>query len=181
MRRLLICALAGFLATGAAGAGIGGGNGELGLDIGQLEFDSDVLGEPGVYVTLRGGYHVTDLFQIEGQFAEANERAEVFGLTADTTLELIMVNGVFNFHPHERIVPYVLVGAGWASLDQEFFGSTTDDDSAAYQIAGGSRFFLGRGGRTALPVEASLVREDTFGNGSTHTGVIVGLTWRLGD
>ena len=68
-RRLLVSSLVALLSAGPALAGIGKGDGEIGFDLGYTEFDQNLTGQNGARLALRGGYHVTRLFQIEGQVA----------------------------------------------------------------------------------------------------------------
>ncbi len=162
--------------------GVGAGNGEIGFDFGFTEFDSNTADDTGFRGVFRGGYHITDLFQIEGHLASSVSDEDI----VDVTLTTLFVNGVFNFHPtNANIVPYVLGGIGVANVDFEvdipFFGSIdVDDDSVAYQVAGGSRFFFGSNKRTAFRIELSVMGEDTFDESSTHINLVGGFTWRLG-
>jgi opacity protein-like surface antigen len=161
-------------AAAPSAADIGAGNGEIGFDVGFTEFDSNTSDDTGTRGAVRGGYHFTDLFQLEGQVAVMNADDGV-----DVQLTTVMVDAVFNFHPSPNVVPYVLVGAGTANLDLEIFGISIDDDSTAYQAALGTRFFPGSG-PLAIRLEASALWEDTFDVDSTHYSAVVGLTWRLG-
>ena len=91
-----------------------------------------------------------------------------------------MVNGVFNFYhsPGGRIVPYVLVGVGSATLD--FPLSNESDSGRAYQVAGGSRFFFGERDKVAFRLEIGQIVAEVFDETTRHSNVIVGFTWRLG-
>lgn len=172
---VLVTILSLFAAAAPSAADIGAGNGEIGFDAGFTEFDSNTVDDTGTRLALRGGYHFTDLFQLEGQVAAQAAEDDI----VDVTLTTVMVNAVFNFHPSPNVVPYFLVGAGTANLDVEVFGFSIDDDSTAYQAAIGSRFFVGSGA-LAIRLEASVLSEDTFNVDSTHYSAVVGLTWRLG-
>ena len=71
--RLLLlfpCLLA--ILVSPAAAGIGQGNGEIGFDLGFMDFDSNINAETGGRFVIRGGYHFTNLFQLEGQILSAN-------------------------------------------------------------------------------------------------------------
>ena len=63
-----------------------------------------------------------------------------------------LVNGVFNFHPSEIVVPYALVGVGRvAVLDlRTSSDSGFDEDGPAFQVAGGVRLFFGKSKRAAV-------------------------------
>ena len=177
-RTPLILLLALLVATPAV-AGIGEENGEIGFDFGFTEFDSNVTDDSGVVVNFRGGYHFTELFQLEGQVGCSV--AEEFGV--DVSLCYLFANGVFNFHPaNENIVPYFLVGIGQVNLEFENVPliGTVDDDDIAYQLAGGSRFFFGASKRVAFRAELSVLSEDTFNTSSTHVNFVGGFTWVLG-
>src|SRR6059036_2849460 len=177
MKRLLaLSALVTLAFATPAAADIGKGNGEIGFDLGFTNFDSKVSGENGGRFVFRGGYHFTDLFQLEGQDGASATTENVAGTDVDT----LLVNGVFNFHPKKAtIVPYVLVGAGFAHTEFDD-GSKIDDNGFAYQVAGGARFFFGKKDQVAVRVEISAINEDTFDETSTHTNLIGGFTWRLG-
>ena len=134
------------------------------------------MDETGTTFALRGGHFLTPMIEIEGQYLNSSEEAS--GI--DTTMQLLMVNGLFNFHPREDIVPYLLVGVGRASLDIDIGGVSFDDDSMAYQFGGGSRFYFGESKRAAFRFDLTFVNEDTFSQSSTHTNVTGGFTWKLG-
>ncbi len=179
-------------------AGVYAGNGEIGFDFGWVDPNGADYGDES-RATFRGGYHFTDLFQLEGQ---------LIGIGADgpdgvDALGGIFANAVFNFHPSETIVPYVLVGLG--AVEMESFpyyhchgdhgrschhGRRGDDDhyryhddyeaSGAVQVGIGSRFFFGSG-RTAVRIEASMMAfEDDFDRDRELLSLSVGFTWRLG-
>lgn len=180
MRRWMIAVAVGAVALGgSAQAGIGQGNGEIGLDLGYASLD-DAYGDDGTRVIARGGYFFTDLFQLELQSGGAftncsNEFC--------TDLDVWMLDAVFNFQ-RERWVPYVLVGAGYADRPSTnlTIGPITFDDpggsGSAYQAAVGARRFFG--GRTAIRLEASVLSEDTFDDTQTHVNATIGVSWRLG-
>ncbi len=170
-------------------------NGEVGFDIGWVDFNSRGYGEEG-RVSFRGGYHFTDLFQLEGQVIGIGKG----GPDGVEALGGIFTNAVFNWHPAETVVPYVLVGLGMVEMERISYyhchggdGSSCHYDrhrdgryyedyepKGAVQVAGGSRFFFGRG-RTAVRVEGSLMAfEDDFGRDRELLSFSVGLTWRLG-
>lgn len=165
-------------------AGIGRGNGEIGFGFGLTEFDSATNSSAGGNFSIRGGYHFTKLFELEGQFmsAAATDFERPGYAIQNTTMSSFLLNGVFNFHPSENTVPYVLAGFGRVVvLDlTPIFGVDLDEDGVGLQAAAGSRFFFGKSKRAAVRLELSLLREDTFDDESTHTSLTVGFTWRLG-
>ncbi len=189
------------LLTAPASAGVYAGNGEIGFDIGWVDLDGANYGDQG-RSTFRGGYHFTDLFQLEGQLIGIGTA----GPEGVEALGGIFANAVFNFHPSETIVPYVLVGLG--AVEMESFpyyhchgrhgsschhghGSDHGHDShygyhddyqasGALQVGVGSRFFFGSG-RAAVRVEAAMMAfEDDFDRDRELLSLAVGFTWRLG-
>ncbi|MEE9219212.1 MAG: porin family protein [Acidobacteriota bacterium] len=162
-------------------ASLGEGDSEIGLDFGVMSFDSNTVDSSGTGFSLRGGYHFTDMFELEGQFnrTTAEDDLGILG-DMDITATTLFVNGVFNFHPRPNIVPYVLVGLGSTGMEIEVLGVKVDDSSTALQGGFGSRFFFGAEKKIALRVELSFISEDTFGEDSTHTNFVGGLTWKLG-
>ncbi len=193
----LLCLLLLPLLAAPASGGVAGGNGEIGFDFGWAHLDGRDHGDGGRF-TFRGGYHFNDFFQLE---------AQILGIGADSRQDVealggVFTNAVFNWHPGETIVPYVLVGLGvmesepltyyqchggpgghGGSSHRDHHGSYHDDDyeaSGAVQVGVGSRFFFGQG-RTAVRVEASLLAfEDDFYRQRELVSLSVGLTWRLG-
>lgn len=156
--------------------GIGEGNGEVGFDFGWTSFDDDVTDEAAGRFSIRGGFFISDLFQIEGESsASVAEEDDV-----DIALSTFFVNGVFNFYPSGRSVPYVRVGLGSAWLEFKQGNVTIDDSGGAFQLGVGSRFFFGKSKRAAFRVDLSGMRESTFDDNSTHVSLVVGFTWRIG-
>ena len=167
--------LIGALAAPTATAGIGKGNWEFGFGLGTTEFDSEVAGDSGSYLDLRGGYFLTDRFQFEGQLSNASTDEG----NIDINLSSLFVNAVINSRPGKRARPYVLFGAGHTTLEADG-AFTADDDSLSYQMALGCRFFLGSTGKMAWRVELSTISEETFEERSTHYSVTTGFSWRIG-
>jgi len=166
-----------------AEAGVGQGNGEIGFEFGLMEFDSNTNAETGGRFSIRGGYHFTDLFQLEGEILAANATdLEIPGVGfQNTSICAFLVNGVFNFHPSPNVVPYALAGVGRVGvLDLEVANVSYDEDGPAFQAAGGVRLFFGKKKRSAVRLELSLLLEDTFDQTSTHASLTAGFTWRLG-
>src|SRR5262245_43937194 len=124
MKRTLIAILASLALVVPATAGIGKGNGELGIDFGYARFDRNVTTKmDGGAFSFRGGYLFTKLFELEGQFGGLATRDD--SLDEDIGLGTAFVNGVFNFHSKSgNIVPYVLGGLGQARLEFKVGGSS---------------------------------------------------------
>ena len=150
--------------------------GEIGFDVGRMNFSGDVADDSAAAFGVRGGYHFNEWFQLEGQVASAT--ADEQGM--DATLSTLFVNSVFNFRARPNIRPYLLAGVGQANLEFDFGPFSVDDNGAAYQVGAGSRFFFGKDSRIAARVEASRLRERTFNDSSDYTNVMTGLTFRLG-
>jgi opacity protein-like surface antigen len=157
------------------------GSGEVGVGIGVTQLDSNTFDDTGTGFGIRGGYNFSKLFELEGQLSQTSAE------TNDATLgdmELnsttMFVNGVFNFHPRPKLVPYALVGIGTTDVEIEVGGSQVDDSATALQFGGGTRFFFGKEQKVAVRVEVAFINEDTFNEDSTHTNFVGGLTWKLG-
>ena len=187
MKRILCFAVFAALALGvpafaASGSGGSGNSGEIGFGIGQSDVGSDSTGvDTAQFLGVRGGYHFNDQFQVEGMLSSASEDGDLSGLTVDTTMRVLMVNGVMNFHPRKKeLVPYVMAGIGRADVAVDVAGTSVSDDSVAYQVGGGTRIFFGKTKRAAFRADLSLLRETTFNVSSTITTVTAGVTWKLG-
>lgn len=168
--------------AGPAAAGMGKGNGEIGFDIGVTDLDTRYYESTAGGLNLRGGYLFTDLVELEGQLGVY---AAADALLSDVTIRTFMVDVVFNFRPRSSIMPYVLVGAGTANVEYDNWfdllpGPSIDDDSGAFQVGGGSRFFFGKNKKVAVRVEVAVLSEETFDTSSTHSRLTAGFTWRLG-
>ena len=174
---LLICAPA-FAATNNQSKS--DSKGELGFGVGQSDVGSDNTGvDTAQFIGVRGGYHLNDQWQVEGMFSSASADGDVSGTSVDTTMRVIMVNGVMNFHPAKKeLVPYVMAGIGRADVDAG--GTIGSDNSIAYQVGGGTRIYFGKTKRTAFRADLSLLKENTFDESSTLTTVTAGVTWKLG-
>lgn len=184
MRKILslgvLAALA--LCAPAVAAGNSGNSGEIGFGVGQSDVGSDSTGvDTAQFIGVRGGYHLNDQFQVEGMFSSASENGDVSGTSVDTTMRVIMVNGVMNFHPRKKeLVPYVMAGIGRADVEVDAGGTTGSDNSIAYQVGGGTRIYFGKTKRAAFRADLSLLKETTFDDSSTITTVTAGVTWKLG-
>ena len=162
-------------------AGIGEGNGEIGADYGRLRFDPELLGESGQRWALRAGRHVVGSLECEAEITRARAETEPFaGARRSVTLDEVLFNVAFNFHPRRGIVPYVLAGVGLARLELEAVGLVTSDRRPGYQIAGGSRFFLGDRSPAALRIELAILGSNAFEHSYFHPALSAGLTFRLG-
>ncbi len=184
MKRILSLALFAALVLGAPvyAAAPAGNGGEIGFGFGQSDVGSDTTGvDSALFIGLRGGYHLNKQWQVEGQFASSSENGDVAGTSVDTTMRVLMVNGVMNFHPSKKeFAPYVMAGIGRADVEVEAGGISASDDSVAYQVGGGTRIFFGKAKRMAFRTDLSLMRQTTFDDSSTITTVTGGLTWKLG-
>jgi outer membrane protein with beta-barrel domain len=182
MKKLVAAAFVVLFAFSApALAEIQKGNGEIGMDFGSTDYDSDTGLDSSDSLSLRGGYFMSSLFQIEGQYITSDAENNDFGTTIEASTDVMMVNGVFNFQPGKKaITPYVLVGLGRADVSVDIPGASVDDSGMAYQIAGGSRFFFGKAKRAAIRVDLSRVTQDTFDETTTNTTFAGGFSWRLG-
>ncbi len=181
LRAVTLCLLAGLLGTAAfATEPLARTNGELGLNLGTMFLDvsSDEILDGGNAIRLdaRGGYMFTDSLELEGQYIVAfNSDSDI-----DADFDMIFINGLFNFHPNQGTVPYVLLGIGQMNADFEAFDTVISDDNSAYQIAIGSRFFFGWRKRMATRVELSAISAELFDEDSFHFSISTGLTWRIG-
>ena len=186
MRSKALILLSCFFATlvSPVAAGIGQGNGEIGFGFGFMDFDSNINAETGGRFEIRGGYHFTNLFQLEGQVLSANVTDfEAPGYSfQNTSMAAFLVNGVFNFGNSKVTVPYVLGGVGRVGVLDVATDSGVgfDEDGPAFQVAGGVRLFFGKSKRAAVRLELSVLHENTFDESSNHTSLTVGFTWRLG-
>jgi hypothetical protein len=149
-----------------------------------MNFDSNINADTGGRFSIRGGYHFTNLFQLEGQILSANVTDfEAPGYAfQNTSMGAFLVNGVFNFQASRGTVPYLLAGVGRVGVLDVATDSGVgfDEDGPAFQVAGGARFFFGKSKRAAVRVELSVLHENTFDESSNHTSLTVGFTWRLG-
>ena len=153
---------------------------EVGAGFGYTSIDSNKSvsgsGDSGTAIGVRGGYNFTKLFELEGEIADTTSSDS----GVDIGMNTYMVNAVFNFHPNDAIVPYVLGGLGHTSLSVDTPFGDASDSSSAFQLAAGSRFFFGAKKQAGLRVEIASLMEDTFNENSTHTDLNVGFVWRFG-
>ena len=178
---LSLIAVLALMVSSPALASLGKGNSEVGVDLGMTQFDDNTFDNTGLTMGVRGGYHFTDLFELEGQIASTSADDQVGGIDVDLNARSLFVNGVFNFHPTQNIIPYVLVGLGSTDVEVDISGLGKVDDSATATQAGfGSRFFFGQNKKVGVRVEVSFLNEDTFDESSTHTNILGSLTWKLG-
>jgi len=158
------------------------GTGEIGFGVGQTDVSSDTAGiDSAQVIGVRGGYNLNNQWQIEGQFSSASDSGDIAGTSVDTTMRLLMVNGVMNFHPKKKeLVPYVMAGIGRADVSVDASGTSASDNSVAYQIGGGTRVFFGKSKTMAFRADLSLLRDTSFDDSSTLTTITAGVTWKLG-
>lgn len=187
MKRIFVLSLLVGLSFGASAmAGIDGGNGEVGFDFGVTRFDPGFFTQEAPRFALRGGYHLTRLFEIEAQAGESRH-IDVNGVLrrpgrshANTVLETFFVDGVFNHHSRSgNIVPYLLGGVGESHLD--FPRPDASHSGFAYIVAAGSRFFFGERHAHAFRVEVSRIAAESFDTTTHHLSLMLGFTWRIGD
>jgi opacity protein-like surface antigen len=176
---VLACAV-GFV---PAHAEIAKGNSEVGVNYGSTSYDSKADLDSSSQMALRGGYFLTNLFQVEGQFANADTNSKA-NTDDKVSTDLMMVNGVFNFMNKKSITPYALVGLGQAKVDvNPAIGSSQSDSATAYQIGAGTRFFFGKEKRAAFRVDVARITEDKLFNSSdktTNTNISGGFSWKFG-
>jgi len=180
MKKLLNVLVVMLFAAAPALAVIQEGNGELGVDVGSTQMDSDTGFDSGTSLAVRGGYFFNKNFELEGQMASASDSVDDLGTTIDGTFRTYMVNGVYNFKTPKEIVPYVLAGVGIADTELEANGLTASDNSTAFQVGGGSRFYFGKEKRAAFRFDLSMIKQNTFDESTTNTNLSAGFTWRLG-
>lgn len=172
---LALIALISFLSTPVQAQPLQKGDFELGFGVGTTWFDDAYTEEDADYrAEVRGGYFLTDRFELE---VEAARSVGVLDLNLDT----LFLNAVVNF-PLGRAVPYFLVGGGTARIDETILFSDDEfsADGAAYQAAIGSRFFFGDDSRVAARIELSSTFEDLLEDTNNHLSLTAGLLWRLG-
>jgi len=155
------------LAAAPAYADARKGNGEIGFDFGYMEWDAESASLGGGRVDFRVGYHLCNVFQLEAEFGGASR--------TNATLATGFLNGVFNFHSGNALMPYFLLGGGVARKEI----NDVSDTGAAAQFMGGARAF-GPQGKVGLRLEAGWIWEDTFESSSAHGVITVGFTFVLG-
>jgi hypothetical protein len=171
------------LLAAPASAQMQAGDWEVGFGLGGTKLDSDLSDDSGTRGEIRGGYFFTDLFELEAQV----QRSDAY---FDSTIDTATLNAVFNLNFNSnsagRAVPYVLVGAGAAKLDDfdwDFLpGEDADADGGeglAYQAALGTRLFFREDGTVAARFEVSSFWEDTLDDTHRHTSYTAGLVWRI--
>lgn len=159
------------------------GTWEAGFGLGGTTLDSDLSDDSGFRGEIRGGYFFTDLFELEAQV----QRSDAY---FDSTIDTATLNAVFNFSFNSnragRAVPYALVGAGAAKLDDfdwDFLPGEDEDpdggEGLAYQAAVGTRLFFRENGTVAARLEVSSLWEDTLDETHRHTSYTAGLVWRI--
>ena len=185
MKRILCCAaLVALIGVPAfAGSTSGSGGGEIGFGFGQSDVSSDSTGiDSAQFLGVRGGYNLNKQFEVEGQLSSASENGDISGTSVDTTMRVLMVNGVYNFYPAKKeVVPYVMAGVGRADAEVSASGSSVSDNSVAYQVGGGTRIFFGKAKRAAFRMDLSLLHDTTFNDSTTSKTLTAGLTFKLGN
>jgi opacity protein-like surface antigen len=151
---------------------------EIGIDAGWMSFDSDVADANAWRLGFRAGYYITDWVEFEGQVLGGRASDAVGTVDLDTTLLAILANGVFTYKTPQW-APYALAGFGGANLQISPGISSYSDFAPAWQLAGGTRFYLNRG--MALRAEFSYLRENTFDVWNGHWGITGGVSWVFGE
>jgi hypothetical protein len=167
LKTSLVLATVSLLIASPVQADARGGNGEIGFDLGYMEWDAAYPSSGTGRGDLRLGYHLGKTFQLEAELGVARG--------TDSTLATAFLNGVFNFHSGDALMPYFLLGGGVAYAEI----GDLDDTGPAAQLMGGARAF-GPQGRVGLRLEAGVIWEDTFENESVHGMITVGFTFVLG-
>ncbi|MES1245172.1 MAG: outer membrane beta-barrel protein [Acidobacteriota bacterium] len=175
---LTLTLIFGSLALGAAPSQAQqAGNWELGFGLGATRFDSnlDEDNETEVRQEIRGGYFLTDRFELEAQLSRADA---VLGATFDAA----MLNAVFNFGSSGA---YILAGAGAARLEDVPFSfeekEGIEEQGLAVQAGIGTRLFFGSARRVAVRLEASVLSEELLEERGEHLSATAGLVWRIGE
>lgn len=111
----------------------------------QPKLDDDVT------FGLRYGYNFTDAWGIESSVGYSPNKVKgVVGGDIDLNLTTLDVDGVYNFNPTGRIVPYALAGVGYAfaDLDRDILGVVgaqpvriTDEDGFTLNAGFGAKFY----------------------------------------
>lgn len=167
LRALSIVALAVTLWAAPSFADTRKGGGDVGIDIGTTRFDKDIVDANAVRIDLRAGYMLTNMFQIEGQLGWSDRN--------DASLATGIANLVFNFRTSQRVMPYVLVGAGAGWLDL----AAGNDTGLATQAAAGVKAF-GEKGRMGLRLELGALGLDTFNQTTLNWNFTGGFVFDLG-
>lgn len=156
------------------------GSWELGFGLGATRFDSnlDQDHETEIREELRGGYFLTDRFELEAQVSRADA---ALGATFDAA----MLNAVFNFEGRGSAVPYILAGVGAARIEDVPFSfeekEGIEEQGLAVQAGIGTRLFFGASRRVAARLEASVLSEELLEDRGEHLSVTAGLVWRIGE
>ena len=167
------------LAAAPSQAQLRAGNWELGFGLGATRFDSnlDEDNETEIRQELRGGYLLTDRFELEAQVSRADA---ALGATFDAA----MLNAVFNFGGTRAAVPYILAGVGAARIEDVPFSFENkegiEEQGLAVQAGIGTRLFFGASRRVAARLEASVLSEELLEERGEHLSVTAGLVWRIG-
>lgn len=152
---------------------MGPGKGEFGLDGLALRRDTSINQSTAYGLRVRGGYHFTGRFQLEGLVAGAIDEEALCTAT-------ILLGGAFAFRPGRKVEPYVALAAGQAAREVETATGYSEDSGLAGHLMVGSRFFFSKAHVLALRVEGGMESENTFGTTTNHATFALGITWRMG-
>jgi outer membrane beta-barrel protein len=108
--------------------------------------------DDNVVFGLRYGYNFTDTWGIEGSLGYSPNKVKGLpGADVDLDLWTLDIDAVYNFLPTGRIVPYVLLGAGYASanLDHDLLGTANgiqpvrirDDNGFTLNTGFGAKYY----------------------------------------
>lgn len=152
---------------------------ELGFGVGATRLDSNLDTEAGEELRLeaRGGWFLTDRFELEAQLSRTNAYFEA-------QLDTAMLNAVYNFGQAGAAAPYVLIGAGGARIQDGTYFFEDDDEEIdeqglAVQAGIGTRLFFGES-RVAARLEASVLSEELLDERQEHLSLTAGILWRIG-
>ena len=150
------------------------GSFELSLGAGLTALDDKLGGDTGGSLDLRLGLFVTDRVEIELQSAHASS-------IPGGSFSAHTLNAVYHFEAEGDFVPYVLVGAGTADVEEDtpFFVPSSKDEGTALRAAFGGRFEIGQPGGAFCRAELSALNEDSFDEDATHGAISVLFGWNF--
>jgi hypothetical protein len=145
---------------------------EAGVDLGIINFDSEIADGTEPIFRGRVGWMITPLLEVEGEaFAASTD--------LDTDVSGFFGNAIFNFGGANAFQPYLLAGAGQVTVESApFLGtSSIEDESFAWQAAAGGRWYFTDSRRWALRFQAGVMNEETFDESSLHVVATAGLSF----
>jgi opacity protein-like surface antigen len=151
---------------------------EIGVDAGWTRFPGDVSDANGWRAGFRAGFYIRNWIELEGQMTGSRATDNIGSVELKTTLLTGLANGVFSLRKG-KWDPYALIGIGVANLQVSPGISSFSDFALAWQIAGGTRFYVGK--NMSLRGEVSHLREHTFDVWNGHWGITGGVSWTFGE